>query len=264
MSYCTDRSVVNDDNHQAVAVTVPCRSWTCERCLPQRRKQLIRNAHDGEPDTFLTLTIRNDGTLSADDAAKKLSLAWRHLRLRALREARRDRFKVNKPSAPKNYWSAPVHAHIIRNKVKLRGRSLPFIAVFEAHPSSGFPHLHILLRSKWIDHEWLSANMADLIDSPVVGIERIKNRRKQAAYVAAYCGKQTERFGSTKRYWQSKDYRLVKHDRSPDRPVLRGGWSVTRRPLDELAHCYEQWGWSVAWDGQERFHAQRAPRGTGP
>lgn len=221
MSYCGQRSLVKQDTPSTkTAVSLRCRSWQCPDCAPTRQKGLMAQAIGGAPNTFLTLTSRRRADQTANQAAAALSRAWRLVRLRIMR-----RYKL---------------------------RRLPFIAVFEA-TKLGWPHLHILLRSPWIDQRWLSAQMDALIASPVVGIERVDNRGRIAIYVAKYCSDASKKFGTAKRYWCSQDYDL----REPPpckQPLPPGqGWEPNEWSLQRLARAWTELGWRVTWHGIHRI-----------
>lgn len=140
-----------------------------------RSRQLSRQAFLGQPTTFLTLTVNPATGDDPDDRARALARAWRLLRLRAMRA--------------------------------LDLKSMPFLAVFEK-TKAGEPHLHILLRTGYIDQEWISDQMKDLIGAPIVDIRSVKDKKKLAAYIAKYVAKDPHRFAGTKRYWSSQDYEL--------------------------------------------------------
>ena len=170
---CSEWSLVKANGLTCTVQPLRCRCWSCEECAPIRKRQLMAQAHAGHPDTFLTLTVNPKRGLGADDRAKSLAHAWRTLRKRAMR------------------------------KYKLE--ALPFLAVFEK-TKRGEPHLHILLRVKWLSQRWLSAQMRDLIDAPIVDIRRVTGTAKISAYISKYIGKDPQRFVGTKRYWSSRDY----------------------------------------------------------
>ena len=131
-------------------------------------------------------------------------------------------------------------------------RKLPFAAIMEAH-ESGYPHLHILLRSLWIDKRWLSEQMRDIADSPIVDIRRIDNRAKVNGYVAKYAGKAAHKFGTAKRYWFSQDYRTA--PRREFKPVFdtKGQWEREPGSINTFCHNWETHGWFV-----ERVTARHA------
>lgn len=140
--------------------------------------------HRGDPRLILTLTMRQGRYPTPEAQAVALSHAWRRLRRAAMRH-----YKLEK---------------------------LPFMAVFERH-KSGWPHLHILIRAKWLDQQWLSDWMASEEDSPVVDISRVRSRTEAANYVTkavGYASKNPERFQGVKRYWRSKDYILRPREHS--------------------------------------------------
>lgn len=170
---CSEWALVKSDGRTATVKPLRCRCWTCDECAPVRKRQLMAQAHAGRPDTFLTLTVNPSRGIDPADRARSLAHAWRSLRKKAIR------------------------------KYKLDG--LPFLAVFEK-TKHGEPHLHILLRVKWLSQKWLSRQMQQLIDAPIVDIRRVNGSSKIAAYIAKYIGKDPQRFKGTKRYWSSRDY----------------------------------------------------------
>jgi len=208
-----------------VAVALRCRAWTCPECQPVRKAQLIAECHRGAPNTFLTLTLRRIPGRSPNQAAKALARAWRLLRLRIMRHRS---FK-----------------------------KLPFAAVMEAH-QSGYPHLHILLRSVWLDQKWLSAQMADIADSPVVSIQRIDHKAKIAGYVAKYAGKAAHKFGTAKRYWFSRDWAV--RERKIFQKIFEtiGRWEREPGSINTWIANWQSYGWLI-----ERLTPRHA-RATAP
>lgn len=219
MSYCRECVAVKSEGHLQTAVTLKCRSWGCDLCEPLRKKQLIAEAMSGAPCTFLTLTYRIRDGETPDQAAPKLTRAWRLVRLRLMR---------------KYHW-----------------RKLPFLAVMEK-TQNGWPHLHILLRSRYIPHKLISQWMAELIQSPVVGIEKINNKSRAAGYCAKYCGKAAAKFRTAKRYYQSQDYDLREpYEPDNDNDAL-GGWNRQSCHILVWADFQETEGRCIQWFGYDK------------
>lgn len=186
----------------------------------------MAEAMGGSPNIFLTLTIRRNDHSNPYAAAKDLARAWRLCRLRLLRH-----FK----------W-----------------KKLPFLAVFEA-TKAGWPHLHILLRSRFIPQKLISHIMSELINSPVVGIEYVHDKRRTAAYVAKYVTKEATKFGTCKRYWQSADYDLRAEDPSISKRTLPGGWEIERLTLHKWEHNMKLLGWTVTRHSNCKYTAEKPP-----
>lgn len=129
---------------------------------------------------FLTLTMRPDAGLTPEQAAQEFVDGWRMLRQYLCRTLGR--------------------------------KSLTFLAVFEAH-ESGWPHLHILLRSKFIHHKLIRDWWQGRTGSYQIDIRRVKNARQRASYVSKYVSKRPSQFGSLKRYWCSQDWDPPKVER---------------------------------------------------
>lgn len=229
MTYCTALTAVNRDELGGTAISLRCRSWGCEECGPKRKAQLIACAMAGTPDKMLTLTIRKQDDLSPEDAARRLSHAWRLLRLRLMR--------------------------------KYRMRKLPFLLVVEKH-KSGYPHFHILMRTRYLDQKYISSVMQELIGSPIVHIFKITSKEMAAGYAIKYCGKAAQKFETTKRYWQSRDYDLSTKPDYMEDPVYKEHWEICLtdfpkflRQLDDLeyvicvktSHVVDFWEDPHAW-----------------
>jgi hypothetical protein len=214
MSVCGGWSMVNSRGPVTRAITLWCRSWSCPDCAPRRRAALKKLAMSGKPTKFVTLTIKPGTAGGPDEHALRLSDAFRKLIKR---------------------WRRHKHGHEVE-----------FLAVFEP-TKKGQPHLHVMLRAPYTRQEWLSRQMRDLLDSPIVDIRAITDRRKIARYVAKYITKSNIRFGTAKRYWTSPRYSL--EARRKKTPVEEGGsgWDIWREPLWYVAEVLGNLGHAVEW-----------------
>ncbi len=153
MTVCGGWSLVKHDVTGTKAITLWCRSWTCADCAPFRVADMKRQAVDGQPTSFITLTVNPRVGQSRDERAQELSDAWKIVVKRARRK----------------FTKAP----------------LEYFAVFE-ETKKGEPHLHILARCPFIPQRWLSAAMDELISAPIVDIRRVGRVANAARYVAKY------------------------------------------------------------------------------
>jgi len=220
---CGRTTMTAETSFGGAAVEVKCRRWSCEVCGPQRRASVIRQALNGSPTRFVTITCRRRDGVTPEDAARELVRAWRI---------------------------------VIRLFRKLhQAAEVEYFAVFEA-TRLGWPHMHLLLRSPFMAQRWLSAQMARLIGSPVVDIRRVDPSKRPAAYVAKYIGKDLHRFGTLKRYWQSKGYQS-EEDKSFERTfpsdltwerrdlpiaMIRADWIRYGYPIREHTPGVITWG----------------------
>jgi len=219
MAYCGEYTAVKWEDDHRIAVSLPCKAWTCAECAPNRKLQLMAQVCAGKPNKFLTITLRRSEASTPEAAAKKLSHAWRLLRLRMMRLQ--------------------------------KTKSIPFFAVFERH-KSGWPHLHITLRCKFISQRWIAAQMQDICNSPICWIENITSMSKLCGYIAKYMTKDPYKFGTSKRYWRSQDY-----DQSEEPEYKRNNkpgegweiWPVTLKQFTanqiELGYTVEQTDWGT-------------------
>ena len=204
--YCRSITAVKCDGHHYEARALACRSWTCPECAEKNRKKLIAQAISGKPTIFLTLTVNPKRYSEPEEAASDLTAAWDVLKKRMVRECGRNTARKTQPfGAPKAGGYRPSNDGTYRKRVIFGEPKLQYIWVMEK-TKAGWPHLHILIRAKWIDQEWLSVQMMNLIGAPIVDVRRIVSNRMVVAYCAKYVGKCAEKFAWTKRYSQSRNF----------------------------------------------------------
>jgi len=212
--YCGQKTLVKSQRTEVTARVLACRSWGCPDCNPKRRARLVAEAIGGQPNVFITLTLRKSDPRSRPAQVRALARAWRIVRQRLCRQ---------------------------------RGlKSIAFLAVVE-RTAAGTPHLHILARAPWIDQRWLSNQCAGLLDAPIVWIEAIDQHRGVARYVSKYVGKDPAKFAGSKRYWKSPDY-----ERRPPRAGPIAGddpiwWSIDNAAIKMVVHRWLSLGYGVEW-----------------
>lgn len=182
--FCSEAILINQGALEGHATLLRCKRWCCELCQPFNHRRVKRAAREGAPTTFLTLTVNPKRYATPDEAAADLKNAWLNLRRRMQKS-----FAMDRP---------------------------PFIAIFET-TKAGWPHLHILMRCRFISQKWYSAQMRALIGAPIVDVRFIQDTGRVAAYVAKYVSKAPEAFAHCKRWWRSKDYQLEKEEGEPFR-----------------------------------------------
>ena len=181
---CSEAIAVNQDGSAGHASILRCKRWNCPLCTGFNHRRIKQKAREGKPNVFLTLTVNPARYETYDAAARDLKTAWVNLRRRMCRA-----FDMESP---------------------------PFIAIFEA-TKAGWPHLHILMRCRFIPQAWYSAAMRDLIGAPIVDVRTIQDTGRVAAYVAKYISKAPEAFAHCKRWWRSHDYEIEPEERTPFR-----------------------------------------------
>lgn len=176
MPYCgSEVSVKYQNDGSRLANVLSCRSWHCPECAPRRQARLMAEIIGGKPNRFLTLTSRFDPNKTPEQALSELNDAWRKLRQRICKYYGLDRINC--------------------------------LVVVEPH-KTGWPHLHIFLRTKFLAWKWLRDTWEALTGNTHVHIRKIDNHGRAAAYAAKYCTKCTSRIGTKKRYYKSRGYEL--------------------------------------------------------
>lgn len=220
---CSEASVVNTGDGKVTAATLYCKRWTCQTCAPKRQKGLKALARAGEPTLFLTLTSRLSDDSDPDESARALVRAWQLI--------------------------------VKRAKRKFQIKRLPFITIIE-RTKKGMPHLHILLRLKWLPQKWISEQMDDITGAPIVYIEQIQNSAKIAAYVSKYIAKEPHQFAGCKRYWRSQDW-VVDVEKWLEWKKKTGvAWSIRYRSIIQVERELLEQGWAIEWHRHDYFVAE--------
>jgi hypothetical protein len=170
---CTPDLSVKGNASEGEAHPIRCKRWSCEVCHQINRRRVIQIAAAAGPRAMLTLTVSSTDYPDPAQAAVALKEGLRLLRLGLKRHARLENFE--------------------------------FLAVFEKH-KSGHPHLHLLIRGKFIPWQYLKRRWREVTGSTQIFINFIRNTKQAAAYAAKYVGKDLTAFPGCKRWWRSHKY----------------------------------------------------------
>lgn len=206
--YCSQAILVNRQSAEGEAAILKCKRWSCEICRPRNRWQVIKEASEGNPTAMLTLTVSNKNYETPDSAARDMVRALVLLRRRLAKEKGIDK--------------------------------LPFIVVFEKH-ESGWPHMHLLIRAKFIAWGWLKRTWLDLTGSTHVHIRAIRRGTKDAHYISKYIGKDPHAFTGCKRWWRSHNYDQATTDEDTDF-IPKKRWEKVDSDLETLIQDLERTG----------------------
>ncbi len=227
---CTERSLVKHEGQALSVRPLRCKCWGCDHCVHQRRRDLWHKAVKGKPRLFLTLTMAPTPGSTPDQQAKELVVHFRMLRQFLMR--------------------------------RLKRRSPTFLAVVEAH-QSGWPHLHILVRSGFIHHRLIREWWESRTGSYQIDIRLAKGPRQVASYVSKYISKNPARYEHVKRYWCSQDWDPPASDSLEPRGEEFAWWeAVTLHPLamaraafyDGAHVAVEGDRWTITgWSGFDRL-----------
>lgn len=217
MVLCTERSLVKHEGGNLAVRPLRCKCWGCSHCVHQRRRDLWFKAYNGDPRIFLTLTMPHSEA-DPSSQAEAFVVAWRMLRQYLCR--------------------------------KLGRKNLTFLAVFEAHPTSGWPHLHILLRGGYIKRSVILEWWQQYTGAFIVDIRVCKGKRQVASYCSKYIAKNPARFEHVKRYWCSQDWDPPKKENAVSDHAEYAWWeAITVSPIG-LARAALDNGARVTWRDQ--------------
>lgn len=176
----------------------------------------------GAPTRFLTLTVNPRVGNSPSDRLRLLANAWRN----AVKRLRR----------------AQPH------------QDFEYLAIVE-ETKNGEPHLHILLRSPYIAQRTISRYMAELIESPIVDIRRIRGAKEVIRYVAKYITKAPKQFDRAKRYWKSQNYDESENPVKKTEEVSTAKWVIERTRIHDLMLIWHSQGMWVGEAGPNHITA---------
>jgi len=189
----------------------------------------MANAASGAPNRFLTLTVNPHIGTDPADRLRLLARAWRV----AVQRLRR----LYGPD------------------------SINYLAIVE-ETKQGEPHLHILLRSKYIPQSLISSMMKELIDSPIVDIRAIKSIKHVVHYIAKYIAKAPAQFGHAKRYWSSRTWEVGGRPKKEKNGADGNPWIVEMRSLEAIVSEWIHTGWLARKDRDDIIIAW--PEGGAP
>lgn len=194
--------------------------WGCDDCQPRRKRRLVALAAGGQPNMMLTVTTRSIEGGDAIAEAKRQSIALAELKRRIKRK-----FKVE---------------------------VVEWLVVREMH-KSGWPHMHVLCRLRYIPQRWLSAQWLSITKSSRVFVQRLKSAKHAAYYVSKYIGKAPAQFGKAKRYWKTRHYDL--RPKQYPNAILEEdeNWSVSKEKLS-------WWQARMEEKGFETYHIREGYR----
>lgn len=188
------------DEHEPHFFALGCRNWSCPECGPRRRHQLIGRITRAAPTKFITLSCRHE--LGPQPQLETITQAFPKLIA-----------TIRKHNGPIEYL-----------------RALEYCA-------DGYPHFHMLARTKFIEQRFLSEHWQRLSGAPVVDIRKAHGRSTR--YIAKYLSKST---GG--REWNRQTFAVSRHfwtDNPQDQPTQWLNWSTKRIPaLEEACNICEQ------------------------
>lgn len=262
--FCSRVQLVKSDRHHEDVKPLPCRSWGCEYCRPNRRRQLIARAASGNPNKILTLTVRPRAGKTPLERRDELHNAWTRLVKRILRQFalppdRRWKLQGSTRTRDRERQVRRITARTAQKGIE----RLPYAAFIE-RTKLGEPHLHILLRCPFVPQDWIAEQMRDMTGAPVCWIEEIKNTGHAVSYCAKYVGKEPAQFGNRKRYWFSKNWEENSGDAFEKEPIDWRTTSIAQVWFDQQVTDRLRSGWVVDAldDGWVRWHRPGTPRAT--
>ena len=231
--HCGEATLTRSDHQLQEVASHTCGSWDCETCRPSLRRKLVYRLASGHPNKLLTLTLQPGQGETPDQMADRLVHAFQKL----IKRIRR------------------LHGH----------KALEYGYVIEPH-ASGFPHMHNVMRSNYVPHQWLCDVWEEMTGSKVVDIRAITAEEATARYLTKYLGKNPTKFGTHRRYGFSRGYEPADKDDWEKDPFGLGAWWKVQTPWKQWLENAHPKGWSLIYSGARyrRYQDRTAHAGRGP
>lgn len=224
---CRDVTLVKHAEAGLQVSALWCNSWQCEVCAPRRAWRCAQDMLAGRPTKFLTLTVKSTRSFSKEQRAREL--------LRAFQK-----------------WVRQVRA-------KHGKAHCEYYYVFE-DTQKGEPHLHVVGRWPFIPKKEISEFFGREIGAPNTRIDGVQSPKGLAAYLTEYLTKGPTKFGTLKRYGNSRRFRLWQRPGPAREPEWRGYVVQVDRPWSELVAEYVLRGFRSLGDMRRGFVRLERPR----
>lgn len=184
MSRCGEGSLTRTGDDVAQVAVQRCKCASCPDCAPGYRRRVSNVAASADPRLLITFTAPPGKDATPASQARDFVV---HIR------------------AFRRWW----------NK-RHPNQRIEWFWVIEKH-KSGWPHMHVLATNAFLPIKLLRVWMFRRMRSRMTSVERIRNRRGAANYVAKYLGKDPAKFSGTARWARSRKYGepMVKVERFP-------------------------------------------------
>jgi hypothetical protein len=219
---CGEFGLSQDSGEHAELLAPYCRRYGCDDCLPIIRRRLQRQIRAGRPNKLLTLTMRRVEGGDPIAAAGVLMKSW-------------DTF-------------------LKRLRRHLGDDEVQFLHVKEG-TRKGWPHLHVALRMKSVDHTLIRGWWEEITGAFQVDIRAVKSVRGVAKYLAKYLTKDLVKFGSYRVWSSSRRWAVDPVEKQEpvssvgqSRPVRLEGGMTSHRNMLERAGYFITWTSLRSWN----------------
>jgi len=168
------------DTNMIVLVPLGCRTWSCRFCAEVKIKQLSARTRDAKPSRMLTLTV--DPHLYRDP---------RHA-----------------------FDSTRAQVSELIRKLRLKFGEVEYLRVTEL-TAKGWPHYHLLVRSKFIPHKVAKQYWNELTGAQIVDLRQVKQHFRAYNYLVKYLSK-LHKIEWTERHVSYSRNFFPKQDREPN------------------------------------------------
>lgn len=199
-----------------------CNKWSCRYCAQNKTKRLAYRVSQATPNRLLTLTV--DPKLYATP---------------------REAFDATRKQVP-----------LLIRKLRLRFGEVEYIRVTEA-THRGWPHYHLLVRSKYLPHQVVKKLWNELTGASIVDLRQVDKNFRCYTYLLKYLSKMHELDWTERHVSNSRDFFPAEDDYEPEDLGLAEGQFYSQHPANFLVEKYT--GKEVVRFNERSFIIDAAP-----
>lgn len=183
---------------------LPCNQWSCRYCAQNKTKRLAYRVSEAAPNRLLTLTV--DPKLYVSP---------------------REAFDATRAKVP-----------ILARKLRLRFGEFEYIRVTEA-TARGWPHYHLLVRSKYIPHQVVKKLWQELTGAQIVDLRQVNRDFRCYTYLLKYLSKMHELEWTARHVSTTRSFFPKEDPWEPEDLDLAEGTFHNQHPANFLVENYQ-------------------------
>lgn len=184
-------------------IQIRCKRWGCRHCGQRKVTHLGWRCEDAQPNRLITLTVNNP--------------LW---------ESPRSAYDGTKGRVTQ-----------LATRLRRQHGEFEYMKVLEV-TRLGWPHYHLIVRSKYIPHSTISGIWGDLTGATIVDVRQIKKRQDVYFYVVKYLSKQKYIPWTNRRVSWSREFFPPNDFKAPNPLKLFDPCWVDDHPADVIRRHY--------------------------
>lgn len=186
-----------------ILYALPCKRWSCRVCAQKKINTLSHQTAKARPNRLLTLTVNP-----------------------ALYHNQREAFDATRKQVP-----------ILIRRLRKQFGEIEYLRVTEA-TQRGYPHYHLMLRSRFIPHSVVKKLWAQMTGATIVDIRQVKKTFSCYKYLVKYLSKIHDLEWTERHVSLSRNFLPKQTDHLPETDETAEGEVFFQHPAAFLAERY--------------------------